>query len=111
MDAEGFHDGEDDGIAAGWGRMFDMRRLDDPAADLVGPALESLRQGELNDVLVKRFTDAGMKLPAGIVVDAGDAGKNFSFTANVGGVDRKFELRLRGPNLSGFKLISPAMVS
>lgn len=106
LDAQGFYDGEDDGVTASWGRMFDLTKKSESALDEVGPAVEQLRAGKLSDAVRKAFESSGSKIPAGAVVTTEVPGKKWSLSTSEGGTNREFELRLIGPKLSGFKKIT-----
>ncbi len=109
LDAEGFYDDEDDGpLQNELGRLFDLRRSAEPAADLVGPAISGLNDGRLTDALIQKMAEAGFELTGKAKVTAAEPGAKWSVQARVGGADRDCRIELRGPVLSAFKVISPA---
>jgi outer membrane protein assembly factor BamB len=108
LDTEGFHDGEDDGPLQGQlGRLFDMRRSEDPAADLVGPARQALDGGQVPDALRLRFAAAGLELPQAVQVTSVTPGRKWQIEAEINGADRVCHVTLDGPMLSAFKVITP----
>jgi outer membrane protein assembly factor BamB len=113
LDVAGFYDGEDDGPVKGeTGRLFDLRRADDPAEDKVGGYVKELDEGKLPADVRASFATAGMPLPEGEIAIAADDTtkaplKKWKFQAKVNGADRDLYLELRGPALSGFKTITP----
>ncbi len=107
LDTEGFYDGEDDGpIQQQVGRLFDIRKSEDIQTDKVAPATKALDEGLVNDLLRQRFVAAGMELPEPVTVTTVDAGKKWRIDARVDGIDRAVQVRLQGPNLSAFKVIT-----
>jgi outer membrane protein assembly factor BamB len=115
LDLDGFHDGKDDGRPEKEepARLFDIRRADDPAQDKVAGYLTELEAGKIPTDMRARFASAGMPLPEGdIELRADDKvkspSKKWTFKAKVSGEDRDFDIRLIGPSLSGFKIITPA---
>jgi outer membrane protein assembly factor BamB len=113
LDVEGFHDGEDDGTVKSLpGRLFDLRRADDPAEDKVGGYVKDLDGGKVPADVRASFETAGMPLPEGDIAIKADenskgATKKWTFQAKVNGADRDFYIELRGPSLSAFKMITP----
>jgi len=109
LDTEGFYDNEDDGPTLNEpARMFDLMKTEDPANDKVAPAIAALNEGKLNDDVRAQFAKSGWELPAEVEVKVKEAGKAWSFTAEIGGVPRDGRLMAAGPRLSGFKVLSPA---
>jgi outer membrane protein assembly factor BamB len=108
LDTEGFYDHEDDGVAAGWGRMFDLMKNQDRSLDQVEPAVKNLDAGQLDDTLRKAFASSGVDLPPEVAVTAQVPGKKWRVSASLAGTNRELELRLAGPKLSGFKQIMVA---
>lgn len=106
LDTEGFYDGEDDGEKAGWGRMFDLVKKDNPKVDKVAAALAALKEGKLNETIRDAFEKAGSPLPEQVTVTGDESGKKWKFTADVDSKPREFEIRLQLPKLSGYKLIT-----
>lgn len=112
LDINGFHDGKDDGqpASAEPARLFDLRRADDPAEDQVGGYVAELEAGKIPADVRAAFDKAGMPLPEGeIALTAAEVPaplKKWTFQAQVNGADRDMYLELRGPNLSGFKIIT-----
>jgi len=113
LDVEGFYDGEDDGpVKNEPARLFELRSSDDPAEDKIGGYVKDLDAGKLPDDVRARFEAAGMKLPDGEIALTADGSakpplKKWKFQAKVNDADRDFYIELRGPTLSGFKLITP----
>lgn len=109
LDTRGFHDDEDDGpVTNDPAKLFDVMKNEDPAADMVAGFVTALNEGKVADGLRAKFAGAGAELPAEVTVNVDDAGKKWSFTANIGGADRKITLSLTGPRLSAFKILSVA---
>lgn len=106
LDTEGFYDDQDDGMVAGWGRMFDLVKKQKPSEDQVGPAILELNAGKLPQVVRQSFEKAGASLPEQLQVTEKQAGKQWSMTTNLGTGTVDYELRLAGPKLSGFKKIT-----
>jgi len=106
LDTEGFYDDQDDGVAAGWGRMFDIAKKQDQSEDQVQPAVAQLDAGELPVVIRDSFRKAGSTLSEKAQVTTKVAGKNWSIAAGPGVKSDNYEVRLMGPKLSGFKKIS-----
>lgn len=106
LDTEGFYDGQDDGpVQNQLGRIFDAVRNDDPEADLVGPIVNALNDGKVADQLRQLFRGRGVELPSELRVTVQQPGQ-WLLTANIGNSTREFRLRLAGPKLSAFKLIT-----
>jgi len=115
LDTEGFYDNEDDGRPESKepARLFDIRRADDAAQDKVAAYLTELEAGKIPTDVRARFAAAGMPLPEGdIALKADDKvkapNKKWTFQAKVNDNDRDLEIRLAGPMLSGFKIITAA---
>ena len=108
LDVEGFYDGKDDGMEAGWARMFDLMKKSDPEADRVAPAIAELNKGNLPAVVRDSFQSAGSKVSENVQVTVEESGKEWSFAATSDGVNREYQVRLAGPKLSGFKKITVA---
>jgi outer membrane protein assembly factor BamB len=113
LDAEGFHDGEDDGpLKNELGRLFDVAQNEDPAQDRLAGIVTALGEGKVPEELRKLFADAGAPLPEGVSVKPGQGGRQWNFSANVNDAPRDFRLTLVGQaptqRLSAWKVISPA---
>ena len=108
LDTEGFYDDQDDGVPAGWARMFDITKKSDPATDPVKGAVSQLDAGEIPEVIRDGFVKAGSPLPEKVRVTTETVGKKWSLVplALVDGEGDRFEVRLIGPKLSGFKQIT-----
>ena len=108
LDTEGYYDGKDDGdITSELARLFDMRQGPDPKTDPFAPAIAALKEGKLTEAVVKAFADAGMELPAEVEVVGDDGGKSWVVKAKVGDSTREIRMKLIGPKLSAFKVVSP----
>jgi len=114
LDVDGFYDGKDDGRPEREepARLFDIRRADDAAQDKVTGYVTELDAGKIPADVRERFAEAGMPLPDGeIAIKADPAAKapskRWTFQAKVNGANRDLFLSLVGPNLSGFKIITP----
>ena len=113
LDAEGFHDGEDDGeVKNTLGRLFDVAQNEDPAKDKLAGFVTALNEGKVSPDLAKMFADRGMPLPDGAAVKADEPGKKWSINAKVNDADRDLRITVVGlaptQRLSAFKVISPA---
>ncbi len=109
LDTEGFYDNEDDGpVSNALGRMFDVVRNEDPVKDQVSGILAALKDGKLTDGLRKTFADTGCELPAEVTVKTDDDGKKWSFSADVAGATRRFQMSLIGPRFSAFRVLGVA---
>ncbi len=109
LDVEGFYDGVDEGpVQNERGRLFTIRRSEDPAADEVGPATKALSEGTVPPALRQRFAAAGMELPDTVRVTVVRPDKEWEITAKIQDVDRSCPVTLQGPHLSAFKVITPA---
>lgn len=108
LDVKGFHDGEDDGEQNMPAKLFEMMKAEDPTMDKVAPAIAALGEGKINDDLRAQFTKYCGEVPADVAVTAIEAGKKWSFTANVGGAERKIMLVAAGPKLIASKILSIA---
>ncbi len=109
LDTEGFYDGEDDGpLQHELARLFSIRKSEDPAADEVGPATQALSEGTVTPALRQRFTAADMELPDTLQVTTVSPGKKWQISANIHDVERTCAVTLQGPNLSAFKVVTPA---
>jgi outer membrane protein assembly factor BamB len=115
LDVEGFYDGKDDGRSEKEepARLFDIRRADDPAQDKVGGYIAELDAGKIPADVRAKFEAVGMPLPEGDIKLTVDdkvkaPNKKWTFQAKVNGADRDLDIRLIGPSLSGFKIITPA---
>ncbi len=106
LDTEGFYDDQDDGVPAGWGRMFDITKKSDKETDQVQPAVAQLSKGKLPDTIRDSFKKAGSPLSENIKVTTQVAGKKWSITSDSKAAGDSYEVRLIGPKLSGFKRIS-----
>ena len=109
LDVQGFYDDEDDGpVTKELGRLFDVMKAEDPAADKVVPAAKELDEGKLPEALRPMFATAGEKLPDAVEVTVATAGKKWTFTAETNGAKRDFVIMLAGPKMSSFKILGPA---
>ena len=106
LDTEGFYDDQDDGVAAGWGRMFDITKKSDKDSDQVQPAVAKLDAGELPAVIRDSFIKAGSTVPEKVKVTTKVAGKKWSLAPRSDVEGDNYEVRLIGPKLSGFKKIN-----
>ena len=107
VDTEGYYDGEDDGsIKEERARLFDIRKGDDPATDTFAPAMEALAGGSVNEQLRASFASAGMELPADVKVSTQAEGKAWLLEAQVAESMRQVELKVIGPKLSVFKIVT-----
>ncbi len=113
LDVQGYYDGEDDGpVKNEPARLFELRRADDPAEDKIGGYVKDLDGGKLPADVRAKFAEAGMPLPDGeIALSADNTAKSplkkWKFSATVNGAGRNFFIELRGPSLSGFKIVTP----
>lgn len=114
LDVEGFYDGEDDGRPEKQepARLFDIRRADDAAQDKVGGYVAELDAGKIPADVRAKFAAVGMALPdeeIKLTVDdkVKAPNKKWTFQAKVNGANRDLDIRLIGPALSGFKMITP----
>jgi len=109
LDAEGYHDGEDDGpVQNELARLFDLMKADDEAEDEVVPAVADLNEGRMPLAMRSRFEKAGFPLPEQVAVSIKEAGKSWNFKAKVGGEEREVRMMLQGPRLAAFKVVTPA---
>jgi len=108
LDAEGYHDGEDDGPArAGLARIFDLLSNEDPAKDPVAPAAQELDAGKLPAVLREACVARGVTFPEEVSVTTDTPGRKWTVRAKLGEAEREFKLMIAGPRLSIFKQITP----
>jgi outer membrane protein assembly factor BamB len=113
VDAEGFHDGEDDGpVKNTLGRLFDVVQNEDPAKDKLAGFVTALNEGKVAPDLAKLFEESGLPLPEGATVKTEEAGKKWSIKATVDGAEREVQINVvglaPGQRLNAFKVISPA---
>ena len=109
VDADGYHDGSDDGdISNERARLFDIRVNEDPAADQVAPATAALNEGTVNDTLRAAAAKAGFELPEEVTVTADDNGKKWTIAAKINNEDRTVIAEIIGPKLSVFKVVTPS---
>ncbi|MGE3778829.1 MAG: PQQ-binding-like beta-propeller repeat protein, partial [Pirellulaceae bacterium] len=113
LDAEGFHDGEDDGpLQNELGRLFDVAQNEDAAKDKLAGYVTALNEGKLVPELAEKFAAAGAPLPEGIAVKTDEPGKKWSFSATVQDAPREFRITVVGlaptQRMSAWKVISPA---
>jgi hypothetical protein len=111
VDTEGYYDGEDDGpVKNERAKIFSIRRGEDPATDKVGPAVAALNDGDPNDYILEQFKKAGIEFdsdkPIGMSVLVDN--KGWDIEVSVDGQQRNFELRLAGPRLNAFKVVTTA---
>jgi len=106
LDAEGFHDSEDDGPIRGeWDRLFNDK-VKQP--NRLEELLDTLKRGRLTNWLRWEFDRADMPLPSNAMVVSVEDGKRWKITAQVRGARRRFELRLDGTKLEAYKAVTPA---
>lgn len=109
LDAEGFHDGEDDGpVKNAWGRLFDVARNEVAAEDQVAPSIAALDSGRFPDALRSHFQERGVALPDQVAVHVEEPGKRWGLRGRVGEAERQFHIRFVEPQLSVFQVITPA---
>ena len=106
LDTEGFYDNQDDGVPAGWGRMFDIAKKSDPTTDKVQAAVTQLDGAVLPEAIREAFGKAGAELPEKVQVTPETAGKKWSIVPLTKKGSDRYEVRLVGPKLSGFKQIT-----
>ena len=108
LDSEGYYDGEDDGdVQNELARLFDVRQGPNPETDTVAPAVARLKsEGMLTPAVLKAFATVGVELPADVKASTTD-GKEWAFEAKVADATRKFVLKIQGPKLSAFKVVTP----
>lgn len=106
LDANGFHDGADNGPVTGeLGRLFDIMKNEDAAKDKFAPTVASLKQGKLTPELRANFADAGLTVPESVKIDAEKTSFKFAFSGP-SGTERQVVLRIEGPRLSVYKVIN-----
>ena len=106
-DTEGYYDGEDDGpVKEERARLFDIRKGEDPETDAFVPAVTALAGGSVNEKLRESFSAAGMELPSDVKVSTETEGKAWLLEAQVGESMRQVQLKVIGPKLSVFKIIT-----
>ena len=107
VDADGYHDGTDDGeITNERARLFDIRVNEDPAIDQVAPAVAALDEGNVNETLRTAAAKAAFELPEEVSVATDTAGKKWTITATVNGEERTVIAQIMGPKLSVFKIVT-----
>ena len=100
LDTHGFHDGKDAGpVQNEPGRLFDIRKSDNPDEDIVGPGAGALADGVVTEALRERFAAAGMELPESVRVVTADAGKEWVVQAEIQGELRECPVTLEGLSL------------
>ena len=105
LDTEGYYDNEDDGpVVRESGRLFGWRNTGSDEA--FSAALAALKSGKLDANLLERFTKAAMPITGDAKVVA-DGENRWKVLAKVNANDREMSLQLRGPTLSGFKIVTP----
>jgi outer membrane protein assembly factor BamB len=112
LDAEGFHDGEDDGqVRNTLARLFDVPQNEDPAKDKLAGFVSALKDGKVTAELARLFADSGMPLPDNASVKA-ESEKKWSLRATINSAERDLQITLVGlaptQRLSAFKVVSPA---
>jgi len=106
LDADGFHDGQDDGPVTNEPvKLFDIARAEDPAMDKVTGIVKALEGGKLPPEVVTAAESAGLAIPADAKVAAEGKGFKVTFTP-AGGVARTLNLRLEGPRLACYKVLN-----
>ncbi len=106
LDAQGFHDGEDDGpVTNEPAKLFDIVRAEDPAMDKVAGILKELEGGKLPAGVVSAAEAAGLVIPADAKVAAEGKGFRITFTPD-GGQPRTLNLRVEGPRLACYKVLN-----
>lgn len=100
LDVEGFYDGEDDGPV-----KDESARVTDVAlsSDAGKAAMAGLAEGNLSDSLAEALKEAGEEVSGEVKVETVNEGSAWKATGNFAGVDRTFEIKKAGPNLSVFK--------
>ena len=106
LDAEGFHDGEDDGpVTKEPVKLFEIARAEDPAMDKVAGILKDLAAGKISSDLAAAAETAGLKLPADAKAVADGKAFKITFTPQ-GGAPRQINVRVEGPRLAGYKVLN-----
>lgn len=106
LDAQGFHDGVDNGpVTQELGRLFDIMKNDDAAKDKFAPAVASLKAGKLSPELRAQFAEAGLTVPENVKITADKTSFKFAFSGS-SGTERQVVLRIEGPRLSAYKAIN-----
>ena len=109
LDAEGFHDNEDDGpVQNTVGRLFDVAQSEDPSKDQLADFVKALDSGKVSPELAALFAERGMPVPENAEVKADEPGKKWSIKAKINDAERQLQISMVGPRMSAFKVISPA---
>ncbi|XZE54309.1 PQQ-binding-like beta-propeller repeat protein [Planctomycetaceae bacterium SH139] len=122
LDTKGYYDGVDDGeVKNEVGRVLDIAVPSKPNTDdedtlaafeaemkAYQAALAGLDEGELTEGVKQQLAERGFVIEGGVKVNAVTAGKKWSVTAMVDGVERKMNVMVAGPRISFFKIITPA---
>ena len=107
LDTKGYHDGEDDGRKAGWGRLFDLK----PTGNQFEEETALLNTGKLSQAMHDAFAERDMPLPDDVDVKPGHKPNTWALRADISGIDRQLQLRIeraehhlrdKSPRLSGF---------
>lgn len=100
VDAEGFHDGEDDGpVQNELARQFN---IEEPAG-----ATQALGEGKLSDDIKEQLEATANKLEGEPKIEAGEDGKSWNITATINGAERQLVARMEGPRLAVYKITTP----
>lgn len=104
LDAEGFHDGEDDGpfVNEQVRLSLDLQRTEPAYAG----AVEKLDAKEVSEELKTMLVSFGEELGEDLQVNVVEAGKSWELTGTIGGVPRTISAKVVGPRLSIFKTLS-----
>jgi outer membrane protein assembly factor BamB len=100
LDAEGFHDGEDDGPVKN--ELAKQITIETPA-----DAVAALDAGKLSDDVLKSLEDVKVKIEGEPQVKTEEAGKRWTVAATVDGKERSFVARMEGPRLAVYKVTTP----
>jgi outer membrane protein assembly factor BamB len=100
LDAEGFHDGEDDGPVQN--ELAKQITIESPAE-----AVAALDGGKLSDDVLKGLEGVEVKIEGEPQVKADEAGKRWSITATIDGKERNLVARTEGPRLAVYKVTTP----
>ena len=102
LDVAGFHDGENDGPVQGeTARVVNIALASDEGKS----AVAQLAEGKLSDSFVEAIKNAGEELSGDGSVEVVTEGTAWKVSGNFAGIDRDFQVKKAGPNLSVFKTI------
>jgi outer membrane protein assembly factor BamB len=103
LDANGFHDGEDDGpVVDEQIRLVEIPKTEPAFAATV----EKLNAKTVPDELKVLMAPVGEEIADDAQVNVMDAGKSWELTGTIGGVQRTISAKVIGPRLSVFKTLS-----